>query len=56
MLKFIGLSARVSEIILLLEEFSNQLGKPHTKNIDNNLFEIRIKSKKHMIDEFKSEF
>ena len=39
-----NLQARAFKMIQMLEIYGNTIGEPHTKNIGNNLFEIRIKS------------
>lgn len=40
-----GLLARYIHLTDLMIEFGSNLGLPHTKAIDNGLFELRIKSK-----------
>jgi phage-related protein len=40
-----GLLARYLHLTELMLEFGSNLGMPHTKAIDNGLFELRIKSK-----------
>ncbi|MBU0578720.1 type II toxin-antitoxin system RelE/ParE family toxin [Patescibacteria group bacterium] len=40
--------AKVLRIIDLLERFGFRLGMPHTKKIQNNLFELRIKGKQEV--------
>ncbi|PIR53461.1 type II toxin-antitoxin system RelE/ParE family toxin [Candidatus Peregrinibacteria bacterium CG10_big_fil_rev_8_21_14_0_10_49_10] len=40
--------AKVLRTLDLLEEFGYKLGMPHSKNIDTNLFELRIRGKKEV--------
>ena len=40
-----GLLARYLRLTDLMLEFGSNLGLPHTKPIDNGLFELRVKSK-----------
>ena len=40
-----GLLARYLRLTDLMLEFGSNLGLPHTKPIENNLFELRVKSK-----------
>jgi phage-related protein len=40
-----GLLARYLRLTDLMEEFGTNLGMPHTRAIDNGLFELRLKSK-----------
>ena len=40
-----GLLARYLRLTDLMLEFGSNLGLPHTKAIDNGLFELRVKSK-----------
>ena len=40
-----GLLARYLRLTDLMLEFGSNLGLPHTKAIENNLFELRVKSK-----------
>ncbi len=40
-----GLLARYLHLTDLMLEFGSNLGLPHTKAIDNGLFELRVKSK-----------
>lgn len=40
-----GLLARYLHLTDLMLEFGSNLGLPHTKAIDNGLFEVRVKSK-----------
>ena len=40
-----GLLARYLHLTELMIEFGSNLGMPHTKAIDNGLFELRLKSK-----------
>ena len=40
--------AKVLRTIDLLERFGNQLGMPHSKNINHNLFELRIRGQQEI--------
>ncbi len=40
--------AKVLRTIELLERFGNQLGMPHSKNINQKLFELRIRGKQEI--------
>ncbi len=40
--------AKTLRTLDLLERFGNKLGMPHSKKIDNNLFELRIRGKKEV--------
>ena len=40
--------ARVLRILDLLEIFGNRLGPPHSKKIEKNLFELRIRGKQEV--------
>ena len=40
--------ARVLRILDLLEIFGNRLGLPHSKKIEKNLFELRIRGKQEV--------
>jgi phage-related protein len=40
-----GLLARYLRLTDLMLEFGSNLGLPHTKSIENGLFELRVKSK-----------
>ena len=40
--------AKTLRTLDLLERFGIKLGMPHSKKIDNNLFELRIRSKKEI--------
>ncbi|MEK7131657.1 MAG: type II toxin-antitoxin system RelE/ParE family toxin [Patescibacteria group bacterium] len=40
--------AKVLRTIDLLERFGNQLGMPHSKNIDRKLFELRIRGQQEI--------
>ncbi|MFA5175552.1 MAG: type II toxin-antitoxin system RelE/ParE family toxin [Patescibacteria group bacterium] len=40
--------AKVLRMIDMLEHFGNQLGMPHSRNIDHNLFELRIRSQQEI--------
>ena len=40
-----GLLARYLRLTDLMLEFGSNLGPPHTRLIENNLFELRVKSK-----------
>ena len=39
-----NLQARAFKMMQMLEIYGNTIGEPHTKNIGDDLFEIRIKS------------
>ncbi len=40
--------ARVLRTLDLLERFGNRLGPPHSKKIEKNLFELRIRGRQEM--------
>jgi len=40
--------AKILRTLDLLEKFGNKLGMPHSKKIDNDLFELRICGKKEI--------
>lgn len=40
--------AKTLRTLDLLEKFGNKLGMPHSKKIDTNLFELRVRGKKEV--------
>ncbi|MFH1284483.1 MAG: type II toxin-antitoxin system RelE/ParE family toxin [Candidatus Peregrinibacteria bacterium] len=40
--------AKTLRTLDLLEKFENKLGMPHSKKVDSNLFELRIRGKKEI--------